>query len=183
MRLHSFNLARLPLDHSRWYDFLATVVAHRVLRLASPSDIAADADFLDAPSDQELTRLYDLWRSKRGLRLMPSRSDFDPAEFRSLLPNMFVIDLDGRFNVRLAGEVIVEFFGCSSKSDPDGTFEGRDAMVRLMKLLIERRAPIFRAGPAYWSREKRHRRFEACFLPLSADDKSVNMVLAAAKFS
>ena len=149
--------------------------------MAIPPEIAPEARFLDAPSDPELAALYSLWRGKRGLRLMPSRSDFDPDEFRSLLPNVFILQVDGDFNVRLAGEAVIEFFGC--REHPAGAFEGRDAMVRLMKLVVERRAPIFRAGPAYWSQSKQHRHFEACFLPLSTDEKSVNMVLAAAKFS
>ena len=150
-----------------------------------PPEIAPEASFLDAPSDPELIALYNLWRGKRGLRLMPSRSDFDPDEFRSLLPNVFILQVDlqadGDFNVRLAGETVIEFFGC--REHPAGAFEGREAMARLMKVVIERRAPIFRAGPAYWSPSKQHRHFEACFLPLSTDEKSVNMVLAAVKFS
>jgi hypothetical protein len=40
--------------------------------------------------------------------------------------------------------------------------EGYRAYMRLLDGIVERRAPIFRAGTAYWSRDKAHRRFEAC---------------------
>lgn len=151
-----------------------------------PRDIAPRAEFLDAPSDPDLAQLYHLWRNKRGLRLMPSRVDFDPAEFHALLPNVFIVDVRDAFKVRVAGEAIVEFFGRSTQGHPAGTFmrpEGSDALVRLLNLVVESRAPIFRAGQAYWSENNPHMRFEACFLPLSSDDKAVNMILAAVKFA
>jgi hypothetical protein len=151
-----------------------------------PKEVAPGARFLDAPENPELASLYHLWRSKRGLRLMPSKSDFDPAEFTSLLPDIFVLQVEGPYSVRLVGERVVEFFGRSTKGHPAGTLmssDGRDAMKRLMDLVVERRTPIFRAGAAYWSMSKPHRRFEACFLPLSADDRSVDAILAAVKFA
>ena len=96
-----------------------------------------------------------------------------------------MVQIDGRYTVRLVGERVVEFFGRSTKGYPAGTFmrpEGRDAIKRLMDLVVQRRTPIFRAGPAYWSESKTHKCFEACFLPLSADDKAVEVILAAVKF-
>jgi len=150
-----------------------------------PQVIAPDARFLDEPQDPELFRLYHLWRSKRGLRLMPSKADIDPAEFKSLLPDIFIIQADALYTVRLVGERIVEVVGHSTKGHPAGMFmspKGRDAMKRLMDLVVERRTPIFRSGPAYWLEGKGHQRFEACFLPLSRDDKTVDAILAAVKF-
>jgi hypothetical protein len=151
-----------------------------------PKELAPGARFLDAPENAELASFYRLWRSKRGLRLMPSKSDFDPAEFKSLLPDIFIMQVEGPYTVRLVGERIVEFFGRNTKGHPAGTFmsrEGGAAMKRLMDLVVERRTPIFRAGPAYWSEARSHKHFEACFLPLSSDGSSVDAILAAAKFS
>jgi hypothetical protein len=150
-----------------------------------PKALAPRARFLDAPENPELMSFYHLWRNKRGLRLMPSKSDFDPAEFTALLPDVFIMQVQGPYTVRLVGERVVEFFGRSTKGHPAGAFmsrEGRDAMEQLMDLVVERRSPIFRAGAAYWSVSKPHKRFEACFLPLSSDDRSVDVILAAVKF-
>lgn len=158
----------------------------KLLEVRLPKEITPAARFLDAPENSELASLYDLWRNKRGLRLVPSKSDFDPAEFTALLPDVFIMQVDGPYTVRLVGERVVEFFGRSTKGHPAGTFmspEGRDAMKRLMDLVVERRTPIFRAGVAYWSASKPHKWFEACFLPLSSDDRSVDAILAAVKFS
>jgi hypothetical protein len=154
--------------------------------IAPAHSIAPGARFLDAPMNPELAIFYNLWCSKRASRLMPSKSDFDPAEFTSLLPDIFIMQVDDQYTVRLVGERVVEFFGRSTKGHPAGTFmspEGRGAMKRLMDLVVERRTPIFRSGPAYWSESKSHRHFEACFLPLSSDDTSVDTILAAVKFS
>jgi hypothetical protein len=150
-----------------------------------PKGLAPPARFLDAPENPELVRFYHLWRNKRGLRLMPSKSDFDPAEFTALLPDVFIMQVDGPYTVRLVGERVVEFFGRTTKGHPAGTFtsaEGRDAMEQLMDFVVECRTPIFRAGATYWSESKPHKRFEACFLPLSSNDRSVDAILAAAKF-
>lgn len=156
-------------------------------RSSNPDNaLAAGARFLDSPADAALAHLYELWRSKRGLRMMPSKADFDPAEFPGLLPDIFIMQVDGRYTVRLVGERIVDFVGRSTKGYPVSTFmnaQGGKAMKRLMDLVVERRTPIFRAGNAYWFEAKSHKRFEACFLPLSNDDKTVDAILAAVKFS
>ena len=39
----------------------------------------------DVPSPRA-RRLYEYWLAKKSGRLMPSRADLDPAEFRDLLP-------------------------------------------------------------------------------------------------
>ena len=176
----------LILDLGREREYSRSMTRSDPSSTIHPNAIAPDARFLHEPEDSELAALYHLWRSKRGLRLMPSKSDFDPAEFSSSLPDIFMMQMDGPYTVRLVGERIVEFVGRSTKGHPAGAFmspKGREAMKRLMDLVVERRTPIFRSGPVYWLEAKSHKRFEACFLPLSGDDKAVDTILAAVKFS
>lgn len=148
----------------------------------------APAESLDEPRDPDLVALHRLWIAKRCLRLMPSKSDFDPAEFKRLLAGVVLMEAGppgGPYIVRLVGENIVDFFGRTTKGLPAGSLmqpEGYRAFMRLLDSVVQRRAPIFRAGKAYWSRDKAHRRFEACFLPLSSDDRAVDMILGAVKF-
>jgi hypothetical protein len=85
----------------------------------------------------------------------------------------------------VVGGNIVDFFGRTTKGLPAGSLmqpEGYRGFMQLLDGVVQRRAPIFRAGRAYWSRDRAHRRFEACFLPLSSDDRTVDMILGAVKF-
>lgn len=132
--------------------------------------------------------LYRLWTAKRGLRRMPSKTDFDPAEFKTLLAGVVLMEAGppgGPYIVSLVGENIVEFIGRTIKGRPAGSLMPTDAYRAFMLLLdgvVKSRAPIFRTGSAYWFPKKAHKQFEAAFLPLSSDDKSVDMILGALKF-
>ena len=146
------------------------------------------AKFLDAPADPELVALVALWRNKCGERTMPSRADFDPAEFARLLPNIFLIDVEagGAFRTRLTGEEVVQFLGRNPKGKPpmeSFAGEGSAAFEQILELVVKSRAPIFRAGRAYWSPTRSYKNFEACILPLSADGATVNMILGAVKLA
>lgn len=87
--------------------------------------------------------------------------------------------------VRLVGENIVDFFGRTTKGLPAGSLmrpEGYRAFMLLLDSVVKGRAPVFRAGTTYWSPNKAHTQFEGLFLPLSSDDKVVDMILGAMKF-
>ena len=43
-------------------------------------------------------------------------------------------------------------------------------------------APLFRSGKAFWLAEKSYRDFEACYLPLSADGETVDMIIGGVVF-
>lgn len=71
---------------------------------------------LDIPFEQvtsPIIRLFhSIWTDKRGDRLMPSWQDIDPAEMRSILPNMIVVAIEmSPFRVfyRLVGTRAVAF--------------------------------------------------------------------------
>jgi len=57
--------------------------------------------------------LFDYWTEKRGTRAAPSRTDIEPADIRTLLPNVFICDLasDGQLNFRLAGTALCALHG------------------------------------------------------------------------
>ena len=65
----------------------------------------------------------------------------------------------------------------------DWTKPVRDYMpeFRLHDAVATERAPKFRAGRAYWHPDKTYREFEACFLPLSADGETVDIILGGVK--
>ena len=57
--------------------------------------------------------LFDYWTEKRGARAAPSRTDIEPADIRTLLPNVFICDLadDNQLNFRLAGTALCALHG------------------------------------------------------------------------
>lgn len=69
---------------------------------------------LDQVQSQHIRRFDAYWRDKRGDRAMPYRRDIDPAELKSILPWMLVVEIEPQpFRVlyRLAGTKVVEMNG------------------------------------------------------------------------
>ncbi len=99
---------------------------------------------------ESLQRLWAYWRSKRGTREMPERSDIDPAQIPDLLPQITLFEvIGGRFQFRLAGTQIVDAYGV----EPRGKFldeilppSRAEAALRGYKLMLERRRPVLVRG-------------------------------------
>jgi hypothetical protein len=108
-----------------------------------------DREVLDRPCDPDLVELYQLWETKRGERLMPSRGDFDPSEFRKLLPTIQLYDVGragGIFRVRLVGSALVALAGPDNTGKPPGyglPESDARAIVEILNLVVRRRAPLF----------------------------------------
>jgi hypothetical protein len=146
-----------------------------------------EAVFIEAPRDPRIKALYDYWNALRGDRAMPARSDIDPTAIPGLLPYVIMYDVaaDGGYTVRLVGEEVVRFVGSNATGRPAGaTMPPRSAemIVNILKTVTRERAPRFRAGKTHWQPEKTYRDFEACFLPLSTDGATVNIVLGGICF-
>jgi hypothetical protein len=104
--------------------------------MTQPPDFAPGAEFIDAPRDPDLRALHKLWLAKRGNRQLPSRVDFDPSDFKNLLQDFFVYNVEpteGSFTVRLIGERLRDFIGTNVRGKPAGSAfqpEGTTALVR-----------------------------------------------------
>jgi hypothetical protein len=149
--------------------------------------IGGPAHFIKRPQDADLLRLYNYWNTARGNRMLPRREDIDPSAIPKLLPHVFMYEVtaDGGYSIRLAGEELVSFIGYNPRGQAAGstmTSAGATGIVAVLDVVVGERAPKFRAGQAYWRPKATFRRFEGCFLPLSADGRDVNMVLGGLKF-
>jgi hypothetical protein len=119
---------------------------------------------------------------------MPARSDISPAQMKPVLGDIMMWNV-GRGGaphvIRLVGENIVRFVGRNNTGET-ATFGMPEDAVASMNGVIDTvaaaRAPRFRTGKAYWLREKAYRAFEACYLPLSADGQTVDMLLGGVVF-
>lgn len=155
--------------------------------MSDPRGATGGAVYIDAPRDPKLKALYEYWEGLREGRAMPARADFDPSAIPTLLPHvlMYGVNPDGGYTIRLVGEEVVQFAGRNAAGGPAGHTMPRDsteALLGVLDTVTGERMPKFRAGKAHWAPAKSHRDFEACFLPLSGDNKSVNFVLAGVAF-
>ena len=135
----------------------------------------------------KLRAVLNLWESKRGSRIAPARNDFDPAELKSVLPCVTLVDvlydpLDFRY--RLVGSSMVESYGRDvtglSVNDLQVP-EFRGLILRDLTELVQTRTPQFTAlyfrNPAGYLRA-----YQLLRLPLSSDGERVDMLLLVAEF-
>ena len=155
--------------------------------MSTPS--GAPASYIAAPRNPDLQRLLDYWTAKRGSRLAPARADIKPAEIKPLLADVMIWNVDavgGPYTIRLVGESIVRFVG-KNNTGADATVDmppdAAATMTEVLTEVVRGKAPLFRVGKAHWQPDKSYRDFEACYLPLSSDGMTVDMILGGVKFA
>lgn len=135
------------------------------------------------PSTQ---RFYQYWEAKRGIRKMPSRADIDPYEMKSWLAAMQLVDVfhdPRRLVYRLVGQVDVDFRGynptgrtvkecCVGQSKAE-TLTNYDIVISQHKFVYDFADYVSTSGLI--------RSQECILLPLSDDDRIVNMVMTFAE--
>lgn len=139
----------------------------------------------------ELQELHALWSRLRGERRMPSRAEFDPADARSLLRHLMLIDVladaptERRFQVRLHGTAQVEYLG----NDWTGSFPhertdqaAADRLCAVGDHIVASRDPWMSTGRIYFSPKRPLSDFETILLPLSDDGDRVSMILGLTVF-
>lgn len=126
------------------------------------------------------------WCSLRGSRRMPSRGDVDPADMRSLLPYVYLLDVEGasRFRYRLIGQNIIENLHDNATGravDRDLFGEGADEIVAMYDFVRESGRPVLNRGRAFCV-DDFWRRYASLILPLSEDGIHVNKILGVMEF-
>lgn len=146
---------------------------------------------LDEP---RLVELHGYWAGVRRGRECPVRSDIDPIEIPHLLPHLAITEIvedqstgrKFRIRYRLAGTQIEQYFGCSLTNQYlDDLIQGpfTDFIESLYSELIRTRLPHYSESTFAISGEADALRAKRLLLPLSDDQKCVNMVLGGVIFS
>lgn len=133
--------------------------------------------------DSRLSRLYEYWLAKKGVRRFPSRRDIDPLEFGYVLGHIILFDVMRdplRFRVRVHGSEMVRRAGY----DLTGKFLDDLPIAEYRRYVHDRCEGLVRSGDAMLVRHNRPlegqtRHYEALWLPLSDDGENVTMLLAA----
>lgn len=152
---------------------------------------AADVQVPDAPLLQELLHY---WQSKlKPDGGLPARIDLDPLELRSLLPNIYLIDVLPheseaerlRFRIRLLGERHVEVYGPGMAGKViDDMFPPAVAneFNRLYAAVVKRRMPVINRGQVSWIHNKEWLKYEGLHAPLASDGRNIDCIFGAGAF-
>jgi hypothetical protein len=148
---------------------------------------STSSDFRASLNDPLLALGYDYWRAKRAGRSMPRRSDIDPADIPTLLPNILITEMleaGTRYRYRLAGSAVTEAFGRSLTGRyVDEIMMGpyRDFIMRVYRDIYLDRRCIF-CESRYTNGVKPGLSTKRLFMPLSNDDRVVDQVLIVQTF-
>jgi len=142
----------------------------------------------DHLQSNRLLRTYVQWRRLAGERFAPTRSEIAPAQFKSDLAHVFLMDVldeGSDFRFRLGGERIVEFMGGRHAGRLLSDFVGLPAyeqMHRFFQAAVKRRTAVA-AGPVSLNRDGREAvAMEVLAMPLSDDGTGVTDVFGAMDF-
>jgi hypothetical protein len=131
-----------------------------------------------------IRHVFDYWCRHAKSGETPSRQDIDPIDLSMALPNVALWDVaGGRYTCRLAGTRVCDVAGREVRGlsteevlpDHPQVARAEFALVCRTRHLHYVERPMSRASKSYKS-------YARLLLPLSADGKSVNMLLAVLDF-
>jgi hypothetical protein len=137
----------------------------------------------------EFMRNY--WDERRAGRLMPTRADMRPADFKQYLGNVAIVDVldgGGEFRYRVVGTLLTRYFLTNPTGktfteawpDPPGPLAMR---VRAnLEDIVQNKMAIYAKGTLDWEAFPGET-FDALFLPLSDDGEEVTMILTLFLFN
>ena len=135
-----------------------------------------------------LRNILEYWRKKRGDRAMPARRDIDPQELKQHLRNLFLLNVEGDdFRYRLLGSAITERYGRNSTGKLvsevyASTPPIREWYLETLRAVAREKRPVLAFAPLR-AIKKEFILIEALHLPLSNDEKTINMIFGAAHFT
>lgn len=144
------------------------------------------------PKHEPLRKLLAYWLAKKGDRPAPQRADIDPAEIKSLLPHLGIVDVeradvDGRplrFRYRLAGTEIAKAYGF----DLTGRYlDELDLNNHQQDITAEYARAAETGEPScsvfeYTRNDGRHISYERLVLPMSSDGRIIDMLIGGCVF-
>ncbi len=147
---------------------------------------ASWADFVDF--HEKIRDMAAYWQSIHPAEGLPGRQHFDPVDIPRLLPNLRLIDVEGRpprFKTRLMGTVLLSFFGEEHTGhyfdDLYPKFSLSKTYQDLLDVAVNRR-PNWRRGAPGLIYEKDFVTVERVFLPLAEDGTTVDMIVTCILF-
>ncbi len=128
--------------------------------------------------------LLECWRRRRHGRIYPGRADLDPQKFATLMPWVYLLDIEdgGRiFRFRLVGRRLAQQFGGDYLGAPLDDIKHAGTRI----FLSERCASVCRTGePLFEKHQFQHPDgrlgiIESVTLPLASDGRQIDQLLGA----
>ncbi len=150
---------------------------------------AAAEELLGQPLHPKVRALVEYWMRVRPAGLLPGRQHVDPLDIPSLLPNVWLVDVERQPEMRLRYRLIGTSVARAFDHDTTGEYldethpHSRDGRVRVyLHDIVRTGLPAWRVGrPLLW-RLQDYLSLERIYLPLASDGEEVDMVLALTIF-
>ncbi len=139
-----------------------------------------------AINDPDLRHLHAYWTGLKGDRCCPTRSDLDPAEIKSILPYVMLVDVQRDpldFRIRLTGTEIVSRFGeeLTGRMLRDIDLDGEsDSIFDCYASVVDSMEPRL-DEEEYVRHDGRYMHYARLLLPLSHDGERVDILLIGHK--
>lgn len=139
---------------------------------------------LSEVSSELIQQFHRHWLLICGHGRLPSRADIEPANFKRILPNVILADIESapfRVRYRLCGSRVVEFCGnltgryLDEVGDPD--LWSAAAYLRQYQIAAEEGRPVFSHDRLAGQFGARHL-FQTGIWPLASDGQDVDMCIA-----
>ena len=130
-----------------------------------------------------IRELVEYWLAIHPAEGLPGRQHFDPLDIPSLLPNVFLVNLnpgEPAFTFRLLGTRTADLYGRDLTGQPfENAYEdGRSAPpYRDACRMVYDKMPRWRRAPASFRRSHDFLTMERVLLPLAADGLTVDILL------
>lgn len=122
-----------------------------------------------------MPRLLAYWDERRGRRSFPSLEDMESEAIAELWPHCFVVD-------PIIGNRALCYIGAAYLYVPDGSFQALlDQVLSPVSEVLRAKEPVLSAGEIIYY-GGRQLLLRSILLPLSEDNKSINLVLGASAF-
>jgi len=153
-------------------------------------EMSAPAEkLLDQPLHPKVRALVEYWMEVRPIGRLPGRQHVDPLDIPLLLPNVWLVDVERRPELRLRYRLIGTSVARAFDHDSTGEYldethpESRESRVRgYLHDIVRTGLPAWRVGrPLLW-RLQDYLSLERIYLPLAGDGQEVDMVLALSIF-
>ncbi|MBL4667628.1 MAG: PAS domain-containing protein [Sneathiella sp.] len=138
-------------------------------------------------SSQLIQDGYSYWQSKRIDQNLPSWSDINPAEIKSLLPNIVVLHVDHdplNFIEKITGDVILSRSVKNTMGISWRDYEGRgpgSKIWQVMEEVVDSKQPSFHHIP-YVGLHKEFMEIETVACPISDDGKTVCRIMCFVEY-
>ena len=141
---------------------------------------------LSEVSSDLIQQFHRHWLQICGDRLLPSRADIDPSNFKRILPNVILLDIECdpfRVRYRLCGTRVTELRGYLTGRYLDQVSAAKDlrGMAGQYELAAAERRPIFSLGWVTGTLGATHP-FQAGIWPLASDGQTVDACIVVEDF-